>query len=112
MDAIREAGLGVPDDISVAGFDNRDVSEFVYPKLTTVEIDLKAIGFAAAKVATQRLDAAAQKNNAIPQKPDGEGASTAPHSEENVNGFSDNGNVIIPCKIILRDTVKQIKLNQ
>ena len=82
MDAIRAAGLRVPEDISVVGFDNREVSDFVFPKLTTVEIDLKAIGFAAARVATQKLTDARE--------------------------YAEERNVIIPSKLILRDTVKKI----
>jgi len=55
MNAIRDAGLRVPDDISVVGFDNREISSLVMPKLTTVEIDLKGIGFAAAKMAVHKI---------------------------------------------------------
>jgi LacI family transcriptional regulator len=55
MDAIREANLRVPQDISIVGFDNREISEVVYPKLTTVEIDMKKIGFTAARVITKSL---------------------------------------------------------
>ena len=82
MDAIREAGLGVPEDISVVGFDNRDVSEYVFPKLTTVEIELKTIGFTAAKVATQKLCGAGE--------------------------YAQERSVVVPSKLILRDTVKEI----
>lgn len=55
MDAIREAGLRVPEDISVTGFDNRSVSDLVFPKLTTVEIDLKSVGFTAAQMTAEKL---------------------------------------------------------
>ena len=55
MDAIKESGLRVPQDISILGFDNREVSDVVSPKLTTAEIDLKAIGFTAAQVAADKL---------------------------------------------------------
>ena len=83
MDAIRESGLKVPGDISVVGFDNREVSEFVFPKLTTIEIDLKTIGFNAAQMAMQKLN--------------GEGE------------YNDTGNIIIPSNLLKRDTVKKIK---
>ena len=79
MDAIREAGLRVPQDISVVGFDNREVSTYVFPKLTTAEIDLKAIGFAAAQMAVEKLSGTGQ--------------------------YADVQNVIIPSKLILRDSV-------
>lgn len=55
MDAINEKGLTIPTDIAVAGFDNREVSDFVTPRLTTAEIDLKAIGFAAAQMVADKL---------------------------------------------------------
>ena len=60
MDAIRDAGLSVPQDISVVGFDNREVSDFVLPKLTTAEIDLKTIGFTAAQMAAEKLAGSGQ----------------------------------------------------
>lgn len=82
MDAIRDAGLRVPEDISVIGFDNREVSSFVWPKLTTVEIDLKNIGFAAAQMATAQLDGGADTEQ--------------------------TRNVVIPGSLIIRDTVTQI----
>ena len=83
MDAIRDSNLNVPEDISVVGFDNREVSEFVYPKLTTVEIDLKAIGYAAAQMVTQKLNG--------------------------IGEYANVRNIIIPSKLITRDTVKKIK---
>jgi len=83
MDAIREANLKVPEDISVVGFDNREVSEFVFPRLTTIEIDLKAIGFTAAKMATQKLSG------------DGE--------------YAETRNEVIPSKLLMRDTVINMK---
>jgi DNA-binding LacI/PurR family transcriptional regulator len=42
--AIREAGLRVPEDISVAGFDNIVVGRFTCPSLTTVDTRMKEIG--------------------------------------------------------------------
>lgn len=39
MQAIQKKGLIVPDDISVVGFDNSDLSKYTSPKLSTVEIN-------------------------------------------------------------------------
>jgi len=79
MDAIRESKLRVPKDISVVGFDNREVSKFVFPKLTTVEIDLKAIGYTAAQMVTQKLSG--------------------------VGEYRDMRDIIVPSKLLVRETV-------
>ena len=41
---LRERGLRVPQDISVTGFDNVNLSEFCYPALTTVHIPRDRVG--------------------------------------------------------------------
>jgi len=41
---LREAGLRVPKDVSVTGFDNITLSEFCYPALTTAHIPRDRIG--------------------------------------------------------------------
>jgi LacI family transcriptional regulator len=45
--ALREAGLNVPQDISLAGFDDIPVSRFMTPPLTSVSIDIARLGDAA-----------------------------------------------------------------
>jgi len=35
--ALREHGLHIPDDVSVIGFDNADLSDFIEPSLTTID---------------------------------------------------------------------------
>lgn len=47
--AIRDMGLSVPGDISVAGYDGLYVSQILNPKLTTVEQDTTEIGRIAAE---------------------------------------------------------------
>jgi LacI family transcriptional regulator len=44
IDAIREAGLRVPQDISVVGYDNTWYASVINPPLTTVQIDVDRIG--------------------------------------------------------------------
>lgn len=51
MDAVRNRGLRVPNDISVIGFDNIPQSAMVFPTLTTVQQPLEQMG----RVATQML---------------------------------------------------------
>jgi len=51
MDAVRNRGLRVPDDVSVVGFDNVPQSAVVFPPMTTVQQPLEQMG----RVATQML---------------------------------------------------------
>lgn len=41
MDALKERDLSIPGDVSVVGFDNVQQSSYVYPRLTTVSIDVR-----------------------------------------------------------------------
>lgn len=45
---IVEAGLRIPEDISVAGYDGIQMSQLLYPKITTIEQDTDRIGREAA----------------------------------------------------------------
>lgn len=49
INAIEAAGLSVPDDISVVGYDGLYVSQIIHPKLTTYEQNTQEIGSIAAK---------------------------------------------------------------
>ncbi len=46
--ALNEAGLSVPQDMSVVGFDNREIAQYLQPPLTTVALPTKEIGVRAA----------------------------------------------------------------
>ncbi|MEM7722049.1 MAG: LacI family DNA-binding transcriptional regulator [Pseudomonadota bacterium] len=52
---LKEGGLSVPDDISVVGFDDIDMSEFYVPPLTTIRQDRHRIGLRSAERLLQRL---------------------------------------------------------
>ena len=54
--AIKEAGLNVPEDVSVIGFDNSTIAKFTDPPLTTVESDTEKIGSEGAKLLIQLLE--------------------------------------------------------
>jgi DNA-binding LacI/PurR family transcriptional regulator len=56
MAAIEEAGLRVPEDIAVTGFDDADFAATVVPALTTVRQDPIAMGIAAAEALLRMLD--------------------------------------------------------
>lgn len=47
MRTLRQAGLSIPQDISIVGFDNIQAAALVDPPLTTISQDFKAIGEAA-----------------------------------------------------------------
>ena len=49
LDAIREAGLRIPEDVSVAGFDGVRLLQMCSPRLTTVAQDTALIGASAAR---------------------------------------------------------------
>lgn len=49
LNAIKERGLRIPEDISVAGYDGVYISQILEPKLTTIRQDTTAIGNAAAE---------------------------------------------------------------
>lgn len=48
MNALNEAGVRVPDDVSVVGFDGTRVAEHCRPRLTTMKVPLERIGHRAA----------------------------------------------------------------
>lgn len=78
--AIYEAGLRIPDDISIIGFDGLDTSRYLAPSLTTVQQPVFDIGYSAAKFV---VDAIENPYIKIPTK-------------------------IFPTKLIIRESVKAI----
>ncbi|MBE6753325.1 MAG: LacI family transcriptional regulator [Ruminococcaceae bacterium] len=48
LGAIRAAGLRVPEDISVCGYDGIEITQLMYPQLTTIRQDAAVIGQRAA----------------------------------------------------------------
>ena len=75
--ALKEAGLSVPGDMAVVGFDNREIARYLQPPLTTVALPTTEIGVRAARHMLSLI-----------QNPE-----TPPQRE------------IIPCSIIERESV-------
>ena len=45
--AASEAGVSVPADLSVIGFDNREFSDYLFPRITTMDLPLHQMGYQA-----------------------------------------------------------------
>jgi LacI family transcriptional regulator, galactose operon repressor len=55
MSALRDAGLRIPEDVSIVGFDNIQAAAFLNPPLTTVRQPLHHMGDLAARVLLRRI---------------------------------------------------------
>ena len=55
MHAIVEAGLRVPEDISIAGYDDIDPAPYLNPPLTTVKMHAEEMGHLAARLLFERM---------------------------------------------------------
>jgi DNA-binding LacI/PurR family transcriptional regulator len=55
--ALHEHGRRVPDDISIVGFDDIMVSEFLWPPLTTVRQDFRRIGAELVRLVVEQIGA-------------------------------------------------------
>ncbi|WP_163195001.1 LacI family DNA-binding transcriptional regulator [Clostridium thermarum] len=78
---LSEKGYRVPDDISVVGFDNYSVTANESVRLTTAEVDMKAMAHTAIDVLMKRIN----------------------------NVKAKRGIKQVSCKIIIRDSVKRLK---
>ncbi|MBS6641962.1 MAG: LacI family DNA-binding transcriptional regulator [Clostridiaceae bacterium] len=79
-EAITEMGLKVPDDVSLVGFDNWDLSGYASMKLTTVERNMGDIAREGTRVLLRRLE----------------------------EGIIDNRRIYLDNKLIIRETVKNL----
>jgi DNA-binding LacI/PurR family transcriptional regulator len=53
---LREAGLRVPDDVSVVGYDDLPIADYVEPALTTVHQPMREVGAVAAGLLLDQLE--------------------------------------------------------
>ena len=65
MRVMQEAGIRVPDDVAVIGFDNLDETQYSLPSLTTVDPGREEIAETAVQVLIERIDA---KGSALPPR--------------------------------------------
>ncbi len=79
-EAILEEGLKVPDDVSLIGFDNWDMSGYSSMKLTTVERSMSEIAKEGTKTLLRRIE----------------------------EGVEDNSRIVLGNRLIVRNTVRRI----
>lgn len=56
IEAFQEAGLRVPEDVSVIGFDGNETYDYFSPRLTTMEVPLLEIGTAAVRLLRESIN--------------------------------------------------------
>ncbi len=79
---VRDAGLAVPEDVSVAGFDDIEFANLFSPALTTMRQPRAALGRAAAEYLVGRMNGT---GDAAPQR------------------------IRLPCVLIVRDSVRPVQ---
>lgn len=79
IEALREAGLQVPRDVSVVGYDGTEVCDYFSPRITTIDVPLREIGAVSMKLLMRRINGEAQRSETVmlPTRLK-EGESTAP----------------------------------
>ena len=82
MMAAREMGVRIPADISLVGFDDIDVTEFVTPPLTTVHQPREAMGRAAMQMALDLLHEETIQNRVLACELVVRGSATTPISAD------------------------------
>ena len=83
-DYCHEHNIRIPEDISIAGYDNVELSDYLIPKLTTCQIQAGDIGKQCAKELLIKLENAAASGDS-PQTP-----------------------ITVNCDMVIRDSVKKI----
>jgi LacI family transcriptional regulator len=63
LEATREAGLRIPDDLSVVGFDNIPESAYSTPPLTTVDQSIEQMGYLAARLLVRLISEGEVENS-------------------------------------------------
>ncbi|HWO95852.1 MAG TPA: LacI family DNA-binding transcriptional regulator [Bacillus sp. (in: firmicutes)] len=70
MQAAHERGLTIPNDLSVIGFDNTELSEVVVPSLTTVQQPLRDIGHHVVDLLTRKIEGKSKTTHRVVLLPD------------------------------------------
>lgn len=70
MQAAHERSLTIPNDLSVIGFDNTELSQVVDPSLTTVQQPLRDIGHHVVDLLTQKIEGKSKTTHRVVLLPD------------------------------------------
>lgn len=62
LKAFKEAGLRIPEDISIIGFDNMSFCEICEPNLTTVSVPKQMMGMMTVRLIIEKIDSAVNEN--------------------------------------------------
>jgi DNA-binding LacI/PurR family transcriptional regulator len=65
MDAIKEKGLKIPQDIEIMSFNNVPSAELTKPSLTSVDIDASLLGYEASKLIIEKIEGKDTKDKVI-----------------------------------------------
>jgi DNA-binding LacI/PurR family transcriptional regulator len=62
IEALQEAGLRVPQDVSVVGFDGAELARHYRPQLTTLHVPLHEIGARGAQLLIEQMDGSHERH--------------------------------------------------
>lgn len=65
LSAARQCGLRVPEELSVVGIDNIALTEFVHPRLTSVDLDARRYGSSAVALMVDVLEARRPRRHVV-----------------------------------------------
>ncbi len=65
INALRDNGIKVPEDVSVAGFDGVEIGEMIFPRLTTIKQNTSRMGKEASLKCIQMLESKSNDNTKI-----------------------------------------------
>ncbi|MCK4715347.1 MAG: LacI family DNA-binding transcriptional regulator [Candidatus Marinimicrobia bacterium] len=80
IEAVKDSGLRVPEDIAIVGFDDISTSQYITPALTTVRVPLFNLGQVVGKTLLQKIDTNYENHIAVTER------------------------IVIPLKIIIRES--------
>ena len=69
LDAFRDSGFRIPDDVAVTGFGNNRMSNLIEPKLTTVELPFRKMGIYGARILFDMIDGDMKEERRILLRP-------------------------------------------